>query len=212
MKKLNNKKGFTIVELVIVIAVIGILAGVLIPTFSGIIARAKESRSLQETKNTLSEYISQNSEAKDGLVFYYPTDSVAKTEEHKEYDVYLFANNGLNLLGHIKISDSSTEFTVSTEFEAYKAKIKVEGSKVKYEVEIGSYKYSGESTFDNSNDKTYGPAYIAKQNTCKVESTATSNNPTGNNAGAGEGNQGGAGENQGGNQDQGGNAGAGDGN
>lgn len=31
MKK--NKKGFTIVELVIVIAVIGILAAVLIPTF-----------------------------------------------------------------------------------------------------------------------------------------------------------------------------------
>ena len=33
----NNKKGFTIVELVIVIAVIAILAGVLIPTFSGIV-------------------------------------------------------------------------------------------------------------------------------------------------------------------------------
>ena len=177
MKKLNNKKGFTIVELVIVIAVIGILAGVLIPTFSGIIARAKESRSLQETKNTLSEYISQNSEAKDGLVFYYPTDSVAKTEAHKEYDVYLFANNGLNLLGHIKISDSSTAFTASTEFEAYKEKIKVENSKVTYEVEIGSYKYSGESTFDNTNDKTYGPAYIAKENKCTVTSTAAGNTP-----------------------------------
>lgn len=188
MKKLNNKKGFTIVELVIVIAVIGILAGVLIPTFSGIIARAKESRSLQETKNTLSEYISQNSEAKDGLVFYYPTDSVAKTEAHKEYDVYLFANNGLNLLGHIKISDSSTAFTASTEFEAYKEKIKVENGKVTYEVEIGSYKYTGESTFNNStNDKTYGPAYIAKQNTCKVESTATGNTPSGNDNNADQG-------------------------
>jgi prepilin-type N-terminal cleavage/methylation domain-containing protein len=39
MKK-NNKKGFTIVELVIVIAVIAILAAVLIPTFSSVIAKA----------------------------------------------------------------------------------------------------------------------------------------------------------------------------
>lgn len=36
MKKTNTKKGFTIIELVIVIAVIGILAAVLIPTFSGV--------------------------------------------------------------------------------------------------------------------------------------------------------------------------------
>ena len=39
----NNKKGFTIVELVIVIAVIAILAAVLIPTFSGIINKANQS-------------------------------------------------------------------------------------------------------------------------------------------------------------------------
>ncbi len=39
----TNKKGFTIVELVIVIAVIAILAAVLIPTFSGIIAKARLS-------------------------------------------------------------------------------------------------------------------------------------------------------------------------
>lgn len=47
MKKFN-KKGFTIVELVIVIAVIGILAGVLIPTFSGITQRANETAAKQE--------------------------------------------------------------------------------------------------------------------------------------------------------------------
>lgn len=47
MKKLN-KKGFTIVELVIVIAVIAILAAVMIPTFSGIIEKAKKSAAQQE--------------------------------------------------------------------------------------------------------------------------------------------------------------------
>ena len=39
----TNKKGFTIVELVIVVAVIAILAAVLIPTFSGIIKKAQLS-------------------------------------------------------------------------------------------------------------------------------------------------------------------------
>ncbi len=46
MKKLN-KKGFTIVELVIVIAVIAILATVMIPTFSGMVTKANESAALQ---------------------------------------------------------------------------------------------------------------------------------------------------------------------
>ena len=46
MKKMNNK-GFTIVELVIVIAVIAILAAVMIPTFSGIVTKANESAAAQ---------------------------------------------------------------------------------------------------------------------------------------------------------------------
>ena len=47
MKKMN-KKGFTIVELVIVIAVIAILAAVMIPTFGGIIKKANLSAVQQE--------------------------------------------------------------------------------------------------------------------------------------------------------------------
>ena len=54
MKKMN-KKGFTIVELVIVIAVIAILAAVLIPTFSGIIEKANKSATLQEARNGYTE-------------------------------------------------------------------------------------------------------------------------------------------------------------
>ena len=55
MIKRNNKKGFTIVELVIVIAVIAILAAVLIPTFSGIIRKANLSADQQALRqmNTL---------------------------------------------------------------------------------------------------------------------------------------------------------------
>ena len=62
--KRNNKKGFTIVELVIVIAVIGILAGVLIPTFSGIIDSANKSADLQEARNGYNSYLVKHPEAK----------------------------------------------------------------------------------------------------------------------------------------------------
>ena len=48
--KRNNKKGFTIVELVIVIAVIVVLAAVLIPTFASIIKKANESVDMQVVK------------------------------------------------------------------------------------------------------------------------------------------------------------------
>ena len=59
MKK-NNKKGFTIVELVIVIAVIAILSAVLIPTFGGIIDQANESAALQKASNAYKTYLMEN--------------------------------------------------------------------------------------------------------------------------------------------------------
>ena len=49
--KNTNKKGFTIVELVIVIAVIAILAAVLIPTFASIINKANISKDTQLIRN-----------------------------------------------------------------------------------------------------------------------------------------------------------------
>ncbi|MBP5312402.1 MAG: BspA family leucine-rich repeat surface protein [Clostridia bacterium] len=51
VKRRPSGEGFTIVELVIVIAVIAILAAVLIPTFSSIIQKANESKELQEGRN-----------------------------------------------------------------------------------------------------------------------------------------------------------------
>jgi len=59
-----NKKGFTIVELVIVIAVIAILAGVLIPTFSGLVGKAQDSAVIQEARNKYTEYVGANDYSK----------------------------------------------------------------------------------------------------------------------------------------------------
>ena len=56
MKKIN-KKGFTIVELVIVIAVIAILAAVLIPTFSNVVSDAKDKAALTNAQKAYKEYL-----------------------------------------------------------------------------------------------------------------------------------------------------------
>lgn len=55
----RNKKGFTIVELVIVIAIIAVLAAVLIPTFSNIITKAEESAALQQLTAAYMEALTQ---------------------------------------------------------------------------------------------------------------------------------------------------------
>ena len=65
MKRMN-KKGFTIVELVIVIAVIAILAAVLIPTFSGIIEKANKSATLQEARTKYTEVYADD--IQDGVI------------------------------------------------------------------------------------------------------------------------------------------------
>ena len=57
--KLNKKKGFTIVELVIVIAIIAILAAVLIPTFASLIRKANESADIQAVRQ-MNTYLAVN--------------------------------------------------------------------------------------------------------------------------------------------------------
>ena len=75
--KNTNKKGFTIVELVIVIAVIAILAAVLIPTFASIVKKANQSADIQATRQM---------------------NVVLATEEVKDIDtlIDLLSENGFN--------------------------------------------------------------------------------------------------------------------
>ena len=78
MKK-TNKKGFTIVELVIVIAVIAILSAVLIPTFSGVVNNAKESAAKSNARNEYFAYV----QAKQGDVIAADSDFIYSDENGK---------------------------------------------------------------------------------------------------------------------------------
>lgn len=68
----RKRKGFTLVELVIVIAVIAVLSAVLIPTFSGVINNANEAKDKANAKTMTTELMLNAT--LDGVGYYTPTE------------------------------------------------------------------------------------------------------------------------------------------
>ena len=102
MKK-TNRKGFTIVELVIVIAVIAILSAVLIPTFGGIIEQANQSTAVQEANAAYKEAFAK--------VF---SDGVISDDEATDYEGvtnYKMSFDDKGTLTDIEYTGSDHEYT-----------------------------------------------------------------------------------------------------
>lgn len=74
-KKLKEKKGFTLVELIVVLVILAILAALLIPALTGYIDRAKRKSIVAETRQAVmaAQTISDEDYAKDKA-----TDATAK--------------------------------------------------------------------------------------------------------------------------------------
>ena len=51
LKKLNNKKGFTLMEMLIVVAIIAVLVAVAIPTFTSALNKAKAGTDLANIRS-----------------------------------------------------------------------------------------------------------------------------------------------------------------
>ncbi|MBS7263719.1 MAG: type II secretion system protein [Eubacteriales bacterium] len=73
MKRHNQKRGFTVVELVVIIAVVAILAAVLIPTYVHLVKKSNEANAQVEAKNLISEMLTDiilgDKDSADLLVF-----------------------------------------------------------------------------------------------------------------------------------------------
>lgn len=70
-KMLKNDKGFTLIELMVVVVILGILAAVAIPKFTGQSDKAKENRAkadLRTITNALELYYFDNDEYPDDIV------------------------------------------------------------------------------------------------------------------------------------------------
>ena len=63
LQKLKNKKGFTLMEMLIVVAIIAVLVAIAIPTFSGALTKSKEAA---DVANIRAYYAELQIEAIDG--------------------------------------------------------------------------------------------------------------------------------------------------
>lgn len=57
LKKFTNKKGFTLMEMLIVVAIIAILVAIAIPTFAGQLERANQSTDAANIRATYAEVV-----------------------------------------------------------------------------------------------------------------------------------------------------------
>lgn len=56
LKKFTNKKGFTLMEMLIVVAIIAVLVAIAIPTFNGALTKSKEAADVANIRAAYAEY------------------------------------------------------------------------------------------------------------------------------------------------------------
>jgi len=113
--KRNNKKGFTIVELVIVIAVIAILSAVLIPTFGSIIDQANNSSRDQEARNLYTTYLAEVNFAAGETII---EDGVVRVETGKSgndviYHYYTLEDGNIDFEGESTTQPTKEGYTLT---------------------------------------------------------------------------------------------------
>lgn len=90
MKK-NNKKGFTLVELVIVIAVIAVLSAILVPTFGNVISDANKNARMENAGIAYRSFLVENCNeeviAKDAYIIFTKSNASSITSDNT-VDVY----------------------------------------------------------------------------------------------------------------------------
>ena len=151
--KRSNKKGFTIVELIVVIAVIAVLTAVLIPTFGGIIKKANASADQQMVYSmnkilTAEEAVGGKPKTlHDALILLEDNGFKVENLDAKSADYQLLWNQKTNKIVILDTNGASVldEFTVESS-DKY-----LNWAFVKDEAELAAANEAGYSVFLNSN-------------------------------------------------------------
>ncbi len=140
-----TKHGFTLVELIIVIAVIGILAAILIPTFANVIDKANAKSALSDARNTVTQYVIDAFDDKS-----LPEDLVIIIKKAGKFYLFGYDTKGD---GRLKISNGNP-------FKVNPAEIKQVIKDLSWNFKKGDDVLPEDDGTDYSNYKEYGAFYL----------------------------------------------------
>jgi len=119
-QKLNKKKGFTLAELLVVVAIIGVLVAIMIPVFGTAMDKAKHAADLSEVRaqyaEKLIEAMTADSFGKEGktevtVALTVPENGSAVTFDKQTVTVTYTGTGGSKYIGSFKV-DSEVTVTV----------------------------------------------------------------------------------------------------
>lgn len=105
----DNKKGFTLVELIVVLVILAILAALLIPALTGYIDKAKEKQVVAETRQVVmaaQTLVDEQYSAGGGDVTYADIAKLAEVKENNITDIEIVS--GTSTASAKKVTVSST--------------------------------------------------------------------------------------------------------
>lgn len=106
LQRKSNKKGFTLVEIIVVLVILAILAAIAVPAVLGYIDDAKESKYIQEARSMY--IVVQTEEAK------FRAENGMKAKETLTYGTQNAANKIIGTDEVKKAIDDKTEITLTT--------------------------------------------------------------------------------------------------
>lgn len=140
-KKLKDKKGFTLVELIVVLVILAILAALLVPSLTGYIDKAKEEQLTSQTRMVL---MAANAELAiaDG-------NSVAVTAETNATDGFADPSVLKGIIENAELPADKYGYTITKAKDTYKVKeiVLTDGTNYcKYTASDGKYTMKGVTT------------------------------------------------------------------
>lgn len=104
LKKLQSKKGFTLMEMLIVVAIIAVLVAIAIPVFNGALTKSKEAADVANVRATYAEWqtsmLTENTKAPAN-----PTDFLKGPTGNN--------TQTLNYLDNLKVTDGTITYTAT---------------------------------------------------------------------------------------------------